>query len=28
MGTDEVQLDRDSLLEQALDALFEKRFAI
>uniref|UniRef100_A0A2P2M9W1 Uncharacterized protein MANES_18G045800 n=1 Tax=Rhizophora mucronata TaxID=61149 RepID=A0A2P2M9W1_RHIMU len=25
LGTEEVQLDRDSLLEQALDALFEKR---
>ncbi|XP_059461356.1 uncharacterized protein LOC132190397 [Corylus avellana] len=25
LGTEEVQLDKDSLLEQALDALFEKR---
>ncbi|KAJ6872050.1 hypothetical protein NC651_031223 [Populus alba x Populus x berolinensis] len=24
-GTDEVQVDKDSLLEQALDALYEKR---
>lgn len=26
LGTEEVQVDRDSLLEQALDALFEKRY--
>lgn len=26
LGTEEVQLDKDSLLEQALDALFEKRY--
>lgn len=26
-GTEEVQVDKDSLLEQALDALYEKRFA-
>ncbi|KAF5456118.1 hypothetical protein F2P56_025629 [Juglans regia] len=25
LGTEEVQLDKDSLLEQALDALYEKR---
>ena len=27
-GTDEVQVDKDSLLEQALDALYEKRFVL
>lgn len=27
LGTEEVQLDKDSLLEQALDALYEKRLA-
>lgn len=26
LGTEEVQLDKESLLEQALDALFEKRY--
>lgn len=26
LGTEEVQLDKDSLLEQALDALYEKRY--
>jgi hypothetical protein len=26
VGTEEVQLDKESLLEQALDALFEKRY--
>jgi hypothetical protein len=25
-GSDDVQVDKDSLLEQALDALYEKRF--
>lgn len=26
LGTEEVQIDKDSLLEQALDALYEKRY--
>lgn len=25
LGTEEMQIDKDSLLDQALDALFEKR---
>lgn len=27
-GTEEVQLNKDSLLDQALDALYEKRYKI